>query len=47
MVASLTGKYAGTSNQKAKDLLGWNPRPAREAIIATAQSMIDLGIVKK
>lgn len=47
MVASLTGKYAGTSNQKAKTLLGWEPRSAKEAILATAQSMIDLGIVKK
>lgn len=47
MLASLVGKYAGTSNQKANSLLGWNPRPAREAILATAQSMIDLGIVKK
>lgn len=46
MLASLTGKYAETSNQKAKELLGWQPRPAREAILATAQSMIDLGIVK-
>lgn len=46
MLASLTGKYAGTSNQKAKELLGWQPRSAQEAIIATAQSMIDLGIVK-
>lgn len=47
MLASLTGKYAETSNQKSKDLLGWQPRSAREAILATAQSMIDLGIVKK
>ena len=47
MVASLTGQYAGTSNQKAKELLGWEPRSAKEATLATAQSMIDLGIVKK
>lgn len=47
MLASLTGKYAETSNQKAKELLGWQTRSAREAIVATAQSMIDLGIVKK
>lgn len=47
MLASLTGKYAGTSNQKAKELLGWQPRSAREAIVATAQSMINLGIVNK
>jgi len=46
MIASIVGKYAGTSNDKAKKLLGWNPRSAKTAIIATAQSMIDLGIVK-
>ncbi|KRN97711.1 SDR family oxidoreductase [Companilactobacillus kimchiensis] len=46
MIASIVGKYAGTSNEKAKTLLGWNPRSAKTAIIATAQSMIDLGIVK-
>lgn len=46
MVATVAGTYAETSNAKAKRLLGWEPRPAREAILATAQSMIDLGIVK-
>lgn len=45
MVASVAGTYAETSNEKAVTLLGWHPRSAREAIIATAQSMIDLGIV--
>jgi len=46
MVASIVGKYAGTSNEKAKTLLDWKPRSARTAIIATAQSMLDLGIVR-
>ncbi|MCF6165094.1 SDR family oxidoreductase [Furfurilactobacillus rossiae] len=46
MVALLVGQYAETSNEKAVTMLGWHPRSAREAIIATAQSMIDLGIVK-
>ena len=46
MVASIVGKYAETSNVKAKTLLGWEPRPAKISIIATAQSMLDLGIVK-
>lgn len=45
MVASLVGLYAGTSNHKAVTQLGWHPRSAQAAIIATAQSMIDLGIV--
>jgi len=46
MIASIVGSYAETSNEKAKSLLGWNPRSAKSAIIATAQAMIDLGIVK-
>jgi len=46
MVASIVGKYAGTSNEKAKTLLDWKPRSAKTAIIATAQSMLDLGIVR-
>ncbi|WP_125605909.1 SDR family oxidoreductase [Lapidilactobacillus bayanensis] len=46
MVASLTGNFADTSNAKAKELLDWQPRSAEKAISATAQSMIDLGIVK-
>ncbi|GAY71895.1 hypothetical protein [Lentilactobacillus kosonis] len=45
MTATLVGNFADTSNEKAKTLLGWRPRSANEAIIATAQSMIDLGIV--
>ncbi|MFD1419071.1 SDR family oxidoreductase [Companilactobacillus keshanensis] len=46
MIASIVGGYAETSNEKAKSLLNWHPRLAKTAIIATAQSMIDLGIVK-
>lgn len=46
MVASLLGTYAETSNKKAVTMLDWHPRSAKEAIIATAQSMIDLGIIK-
>jgi len=47
MVATLLGTYAETSNEKAQTMLDWHPRPAKEAIMATAQSMIDLGIVEK
>lgn len=45
MVASLLGKYAETSNEKAVTMLDWHPRSAEDAIVATAQSMIDLGLV--
>lgn len=33
------------SNQDAVDLLGWSPRPAREAVISCAQSLLDHGLV--
>jgi dihydroflavonol-4-reductase len=46
MLATLVGKYADTSNEKAKKLLGWQQRSAADSIIATGQSMIDLGIIK-
>lgn len=45
MVASVAGTYAETSNAKAAKLLGWQPRSAKTAILATAQSMIELKIV--
>ncbi len=47
MLATLTDNFADTSDEKAVKLLGWQPRSAKDAIIATAQSMIDLGIVTK
>ncbi len=46
IVASVAGTYAETSNAKAMTLLNWRPRSAETAIVATAQSMIALGIVK-
>lgn len=45
MIASLLGVYAQTSNKKAITILDWHTRSAREAITATAKSMIDLGII--
>ncbi|UPK43960.1 MULTISPECIES: SDR family oxidoreductase [Paenibacillus] len=40
MIATLLGKDMSTSNQKAKRILGWTPRSAEEAIIATGKSMM-------
>jgi len=45
MIASIVGEYAGTSNEKAVRMLDWHPRSAKTAIVATAQSMLDLGII--
>jgi len=42
MIASLLGLDMSTSNQKAKQLLGWQPRSAEEAIAATGKSMMKI-----
>ncbi|WP_141731429.1 SDR family oxidoreductase [Oligoflexus tunisiensis] len=41
------GIRKNASNEKAKRVLGWNPRSNEESIVATAQSMIKLGLLKK
>ena len=40
------GRVMNTTNKKAVSLLGWSPRSTEEAITATAESLIRLGIVK-
>jgi dihydroflavonol-4-reductase len=39
-------RMMNVSNEKAKRVLGWNPRSTEEAAISTAESLIKLGIVK-
>jgi dihydroflavonol-4-reductase len=41
------GKVKNATGEKAKRLLGWSPRPREEAIIATAQSLLRLGLLKE
>jgi dihydroflavonol-4-reductase len=40
------GKYKNASNEKARRLLGWAPRSPREAVLATARSLSELGLLK-
>jgi len=40
------GKIKNATNEKAKRLLGWAPRPNEEAIVATAESLVRLGLLK-
>jgi dihydroflavonol-4-reductase len=40
------GKARNASNEKAKRLLGWAPRSNEEALIATAESLVRLGLLK-
>ncbi|QDS71297.1 hypothetical protein FKW77_001496 [Venturia effusa] len=45
MIAPQVGKQVYMSNEKAKMILGWAPRPSDEAVTATAESLIKLGLV--
>lgn len=47
MPATFLRQNTACSNAKAKKLLGWQPRSAEEAIVATAKSMIELGLIDK
>ena len=40
------GKKRSISSEKARRVLGWQPRPAREAILATAESLVRHGLVR-
>ena len=40
------GKRKNATNEKAKRLLGWAPRSNEEAIVATAESLVRLGLLK-
>ena len=41
------GRYRNASNEKAKTILGWQPRSNQEAILATAESLFKFGLVEK
>ena len=41
------GKKKNATNEKAKRMLGWAPRSNEEAIVATAESLVKLGLLKK
>jgi nucleoside-diphosphate-sugar epimerase len=41
------GKHKNGNNQKAKCTLGWSPRSNEESIIATAESLVRLGLLKE
>jgi nucleoside-diphosphate-sugar epimerase len=45
-VISDLGEDAQMSNAKARETLGWTPRPVGDSIADTGRSLIDLGIVK-
>jgi dihydroflavonol-4-reductase len=47
MLVTLLGVYMQASGEKARTILGWSPRTNEEAIIATAESMLRFGLIKK
>ena len=47
LVVPELGKVKEVSNEKAKRVLGWNPRSNEESILATAESLVRLGLLKK
>jgi nucleoside-diphosphate-sugar epimerase len=40
------GKIKSASNEKARRLLGWEPRSNEDSVIATAESLVRLGLLK-
>jgi nucleoside-diphosphate-sugar epimerase len=38
------GKWKNATGQKARDVLGWSPRTSEESIVATAESLLKLGL---
>lgn len=41
------GKIMKASNEKARTQLGWSPRSQEEAVVASAKSLIECGVIKK
>ncbi len=41
------GKAKNATSEKARRILGWTPRSNEEAIVATAQSLIQLKLLKQ
>ncbi len=46
MLAPEVGKQKNLSNEKARRVLGWTPRPNEEGVVATAESLQRLGLLK-
>ena len=38
------GKVKNSTNEKARDVLGWTPRSNEESIVAAAESLVRLGL---
>jgi dihydroflavonol-4-reductase len=47
MISTLLGNYAQASGAKAEKVLNWSPRTNEEAIVATAKSFLQSGLINK
>jgi len=45
-IVPMLSRYRDTSNEKARQVLGWQPRSNEEAIVATVESLIKFGSIK-
>lgn len=41
------GKVKNASNEKPRRVLGWEPRSNEDAIVATAESLVQLGVIRR
>ena len=41
------GKTKNATSEKARRVLGWSPRSSEDAIVATAESLVRLGLLKR
>jgi hypothetical protein len=41
------GKWKNATGEKAQRVLGWLPRSREDSVVATAESLVSLGLVKK
>lgn len=41
------GVVRNASNDKARNLLGWSPRSPEQAVTATAESLLEIGLVRR
>jgi nucleoside-diphosphate-sugar epimerase len=41
------GRFKNATNQKARRVLGWAPRSGEDAIVATAESLVRLGLIRQ
>jgi nucleoside-diphosphate-sugar epimerase len=46
LVVPELGKFRNATNAKARRVLGWAPRPNADAIVATAESLLRLGLLR-